>query len=780
MDQQELGKLEARCIQEQPAACVAACPVHVDARAMAAAIAGGDFVSAVKFFRKSVPFPGIISRICDHPCEAACKRGEAGDAVGVRALEKACVDLAGEVKDAAGFLPPAKKQRVAIAGAGLSGLTAAFDLAKKGYTVEVYEKEDRPGGSLFGFSREQLPEEVIAADFKALEKVGVVIRTGSEVGKHISLESLCSDFEAVYLATGEESGGAAGWGRDGAGRLVIDSFTLATTNPKVFAGGRLRRSRENSSPIESIADGRRAAVSIDRFCQKVSLTASRTGEGAYETRLFTNTEGIEPLPATAISEPGAGYSKEEAVREAKRCLQCECLECVKVCEYLNGFKSYPKKYIRQIYNNLSIVMGHRYANKLINSCSLCGLCQEVCPEDLNMGPVCRKAREIMVEQGKMPPSAHDFPIRDMKFSNSEKFALTRHQPGKDASSHLFFPGCQLSASAPDNVRKTYAFLCETLEGGVGLMLRCCGAPAQWSGRTQLFSDSFAEIAAQWEEMKRPNLIFACPTCYEVFKTQLPEASIVSLWEVVDRSGLPVDMRGGQSCGGRLAVHDACSTRHEKQIHASVRNILQRLGFEIEELALSCEKTECCGYGGLMFFANPELAKKVIDRRVGESPSDYVAYCAMCRDYLVSGGKRTWHLLDLVFGAAAGEGAQRKGPGLALRRENRARLKNALLEELWGEKPIESERYGRIRLRISEQLRDVLERRLILDSDIRQVIDFAESSGMKLRSSRTGHFLAHFKPAALTYWVEYGCAGEDEFIVYNAYSHRMELTEAVRS
>ena len=86
MDQEELGKLETRCIQEQPAACVAACPLHVDARAMAAAIAGGDFASAAKIFRKSVPFPGIISRVCDHPCEAVCKRREAGDAVSVRAL----------------------------------------------------------------------------------------------------------------------------------------------------------------------------------------------------------------------------------------------------------------------------------------------------------------------------------------------------------------------------------------------------------------------------------------------------------------------------------------------------------------------------------------------------------------------------------------------------------------------------------------------------------------------------------------------------------------------
>ncbi len=90
-----------------------------------------------------------------------------------------------------------------------------------------------------------------------------------------------------------------------------------------------------------------------------------------------------------MADSAAGYSAEEAVEEAKRCLQCECMECVKVCEFLAGFKGYPKKYIRQIYNNLSIVMGQRHGNKLINSCSICGLCKEVCPEDLHMAKCVR-------------------------------------------------------------------------------------------------------------------------------------------------------------------------------------------------------------------------------------------------------------------------------------------------------------------------------------------------------------------------------------------------------
>lgn len=773
MDQEELGRLEAQCIQEQPAACVAACPIHVDARAMAAAIAKQDFASAARIYKKSVPFPGIVSRVCDRPCQAVCKRGEAGEAVAVRALEKACLDWAEDFSKA-GIPLPKKDKRVAVAGAGLSGLTAAFDLARKGYSVEVFEKAARPGGSLFRFSEKELPQDVIAADFATLEKVGVTLRMNVTVGVDISLDDICEKFDAVYLAPGELPAAGFDLGVDKQGQWAIDPFTLATTRPKVFAGGSVRRVSEHRSPIESIADGRRAAVSIDRFLQNVSLTASRTGEGPFVTRLFTSTEGIESLPATAMADDSLGYSTEESVREAKRCIQCQCLECVKVCEYLNSFGSYPKKYIRQIYNNLSIVAGHRQANKLINSCSLCGLCREVCPEDLHMGLVCKKAREIMVSQGKMPPSAHDFPIRDMLFSNADRCALARHQPGTRASAYLFFPGCQLSASAPEHVRQTYGLLCEKLSGGVGLMLRCCGAPAEWSGRVDLFSDSIDTIAAKWKELGNPQLVLACSTCCQVFKTHFSQAGIISLWEVLDQLGLPESAPNDAAAPKVLAVHDACTARHEKRIQESVRNILRRMGFETEELPLGREKTECCGYGGLMFFANPELARNVIRKRIEQSQSDYLAYCAMCRDYLASRGKRTLHLLDLVLGSPTEVAAQRRGPGYTLRRENRARLRNTLLKELWGETPAEEESLETIRLRISGELRELLEQRLILDSDIQQVIEFAESSGTKLVNRQTGRFLAHHTPAAVTYWVEY-TAAVDEFIVHNAYSHRMEIS-----
>ena len=775
MEKDELLKLENRYIQEQTPNCAAACPVHVDVRAMMAETARGNFTEAAKILRKKVPFPGIVSRVCDQPCRTLCKRKEAGEPLAVVAIEKACLDYAAELSEKIGVLPK-KEKRVGVVGGGLSGLTAAFDLARKGYAVVVFEKGPHLGGSLWSFPEEKLPRNIIAGDLQVLERVGVEVRLNTTVGRDISFEALCGDFDAVYVATGAESTDFFGLATDAGGRITVDSATLAAGREGVFAGGGLRRAVGERSPIRSISDGRIAAISIDRFMQKVSLTASRAGEGPFPTRLYTSTEGVEPLAATPMSGAREGYSREQATREASRCLQCQCLECVKVCEYLNSFRAYPKKYVRQIYNNLSIVMGHRQANKLINSCSLCGLCKEVCPEDLHMGLVCRKARETLVSQGKMPPSAHDFPLRDMLFSNGEKCAFARRQPGTDQSRFLFFPGCQLAASSPEHVKSAYTLLTQRLSGGVGFMSRCCGAPADWSGRTELFQSTGEDFLALWRELGSPRLILACSTCYEIFKTHFPDVPIISIWEMLDSLGLPESVEVEKR--EIIAVHDACTTRHESAIQESVRNIVRRLGYEIEELPLSRDKTECCGYGGLMFFANPELAKAVIRRRCEESHRDYLAYCAMCRDYFAFAGKRTLHIFDLMFGKPTDEAALRKGPVYSQRRENRVRLKNSMLRERWGETMAEAQGYETIRLKIPDAVQQLMEQRLILVEDLQRVIDAAEKTGYKLLKRDDDHFIAHYKPSSVTYWVEYSPSG-DEFIIHNAYNHRMEIVEDVK-
>jgi Fe-S oxidoreductase len=447
------------------------------------------------------------------------------------------------------------------------------------------------------------------------------------------------------------------------------------------------------------------------------------------------------------------------------------MECVKVCVYLKKFRAYPKRYAREIYNNLSIVIGEHPANKLINSCSLCGLCEHVCPNDFAMQDLCLQARQTMSDTGKMPPSAHEFALLDMDFSRSERFSLARHQPGCKTSTVAFFPGCQLCASAPGQVESVYNHLRSTRDDGIGIILGCCGVPAHWSGQRSRFDDQAAHIKTQWEQLGQPQLILACSSCLQIFKKHLPMIATDPLWSVL---AAHPPAASASAISRPLAIHDPCTTRYEDELRDCVRELTKQAGIVVEELALGRDNTECCGFGGLMLNANPDLAREVVRCRAERSDSDYLAYCAMCRDNLTAAGKRAIHLLDLFFpDSRQGDPALRPRPGWSDRQENRARLKARLLEQLWNEVPDYVEPHQRIKLEISSEVAERLDQRRILVEDLQRVIQHAEAGGERLFHPQSGHYKAAHTPFKVTFWVEYSPAREG-YVVHNAYAHRMEV------
>jgi glutamate synthase (NADPH) small chain len=496
MDQEELRTLERRCIQEEPPECTAACPIHVDGRAFVAQAAAGAWPDAWKVLRKTMPFPGILGRICDAPCRQRCKRREVGDPIEIGLLERACVATP---PPAFRVQPlPRKGKSVAVIGSGLSGLTVTWDLARKGYSVHILDAGPELGGPLRQMPGHLLPGSVIDQELECLSGLAVTADLNVDPAEAGLLDRCLSRHDAVFLSLDAVPDTVWDFKRDSTGKISLEPLRQNTHNPRVFAGG--SSASGAPSPVRQAAEGRWAATSIDRFLQGVSVTAGREKEGPYATRLFTSLKNILPTARIEPADPLGGYSSEKAVEEAGRCLQCECLECVKVCAYLERFGAYPRKYAREIYNNESIVMGIHQANKLINSCSLCGLCERVCPEDFAVQDLCLQSRRTMVRRGKMPPATHEFALQDMRFSLSDRFHLVHHAPGLSASSHAFFPGCQLCASAPDQVQLVYAHLLETLPGGVGLMLGCCGAPASWAGREEEFesvSAGFWTTGTRW-------------------------------------------------------------------------------------------------------------------------------------------------------------------------------------------------------------------------------------------------------------------------------------------
>jgi len=753
MDREQVRRWETQCIQEQPPACATGCPLHVDARQLVECVTRGDFKAGLAIIAGAVPLPLILAHICDHPCQAQCRRCEAGDAIEINALERACAGFGGTI--ASMRIPSPKSHKVLIAGGELSGVSAAILLAQKGYEVELFESGPTLLGSLRSLGETQLPKQAITADLDALSFLGVTVRCNTALpfpAGSAEPESLLRACDAVYFE-----------GRVWPPPDTGSSLTLATLHAGIFAGSTLQQ----QSPIRAVYEGSVAAISVDRFLQGASLEAGRDNQGAYASRLYVNTKRLTAFPAVRTTE-GTSYTKDEAQQEAKRCIPCQCLECVKVCEYLEEYGAYPKRYVRQIYNNECIVMGVRNGNRMVNSCSLCGLCTEVCPENFSMADVCLDARQSMVRKGKMPPSAHDFALRDMAFSQSDAFTLARHQPGFQSSQTAFLPGCQLSASSPQQVAACYEHLRTTMPGGVGLILQCCGAPARWAGDEEKFQAALSALDAAWSSMGRPRLITACSSCFKTLNEHLPHIPIEPLWPHLDPALLA--KTPPEPASRTLAIHDPCSTRGVRQVEDSARALLGRLGIDVVELN-EPGLTTCCGYGGLTLFVNPALADKTVTRRAQQSDVDFVTYCAMCRDRFAHQGKRAIHVLDLVFANVSSDPAARRDPGFSERRDNRARLKAQLLREVWGKEGNAVE--PSIKLQISEDTRLLLEKRMILIEDVRRTIEYAESTGDKLENPATGHSLASFRSACVTYWVEYSRLG-DEFVVHDAYFHRMEV------
>lgn len=181
--------------------CIVSCPAHVDVPGYIALTAEGRFDDAVELIRKDNPFPSACAYVCEHPCEQTCRRAMVDDAVNIRGLKRYAVDHASRPRDVRRL--PASGKRVAIVGAGPSGLSAAYYLARLGHCVVVFERLEKPGGMLrYGIPSYRFPKEILDEEIRSIEQAGVEIRCGVEIGADTALSELRSQFDAVYVAIG--------------------------------------------------------------------------------------------------------------------------------------------------------------------------------------------------------------------------------------------------------------------------------------------------------------------------------------------------------------------------------------------------------------------------------------------------------------------------------------------------------------------------------------------------------------------------------------------------
>ncbi|MBQ4266496.1 MAG: NADPH-dependent glutamate synthase [Clostridia bacterium] len=203
----EMAVNEARrCLGCPKKPCVSACPVQIDIPAFIACVANEDMEGAYKVLSASSALPAVCGRVCpqENQCEGKCVRGVKGESVAIGRLERFVADWHREHCDETPAVPESNGHKVAVIGAGPSGLTAAGDLAKMGYKVTVYEALHLAGGVLvYGIPEFRLPKKIVQKEIDGLKAMGVEILTNMVIGKVLTIDELFEmGFEAVYIASG--------------------------------------------------------------------------------------------------------------------------------------------------------------------------------------------------------------------------------------------------------------------------------------------------------------------------------------------------------------------------------------------------------------------------------------------------------------------------------------------------------------------------------------------------------------------------------------------------
>ncbi len=371
-----VGECEARCR--------VACPAFMDIPKMNRLIAADKSIEALKVVKEEIALPLTLGYVCSAPCENACRRKSIDKAVAICQLKKfvALKDAAQEAE----YLPEkeaSNDKKVAVIGAGPTGMTAAFHLVKAGFSCMIYDRNEKAGGSLLDDDQPlELPDNVLDKEIEILKLFGIEFSLGLEVDQTI-FHQLKKDYDYIIIASGNtKNKNLHQFGFDlkprGKGFAVSDG-AYASNDPKVFFAG------SAVSPIKmavrAVAHGKAVAFFIE--------TMEKYGKGSHQKRLFNSMFGKlkrqeldeylkESIPDNRLIPKNEldGYSFEDAKKEAERCLRCDCRK-PKSCklriysdEYgadQKRYKSDERRLVTKKFTNDKVV----YEEEKCIRCSLC-------------------------------------------------------------------------------------------------------------------------------------------------------------------------------------------------------------------------------------------------------------------------------------------------------------------------------------------------------------------------------------------------------------------------
>lgn len=362
------------------------------------------------------------------------------------------------------------------------------------------------------------------------------------------------------------------------------------------------------------------------------------------------------LPGTIAADDNQHSLQDLVEQMVAHCTECGL--CVQECSFLKRYGT-PAKIARKFDPEQQEQLAMPF------ECSLCGLCDAVCPEPIQPAALFMEMRREAVARGNNRFFEYNGLLSYERKGTSRRFSWYGLPAGCDT---ILFPGCALPGTRPEQTVQVFSAL-QALEPNLGIVLDCCTKPSHDLGRTRYFASMFDEMKHYLLSQGVKKVLVACPNCLQMFRHYAPELATTTIYEVLAGS-----VPAAERLAGVVTIHDPCGSRQDKAAQAAVRSLVTTAGLTVEEMPHTGATTLCCGEGGAVACQEPQFARAWGKKRAEEAAGRrIVTYCAGCTNFLGAHTPAS-HVVDLLFAPAAAMAGRAKVSRAPFTYLNRLKLK----------------------------------------------------------------------------------------------------------